>query len=149
MMPLAAVLFACAWLWWSGLEVSPHAPRAGAILLIGSAVCLIGFLRSGSRLPWAVALPRAAARTAAVALLLVALAAGLQPAVAWTAPYLSFHSGPAGTISWIARAAGLEAYAADGRVVVQDLAGVPGHAASWQQLGIPAAVATWIALILF
>jgi len=145
---LAAVLFGCAWLWWAGIEVPARAPHAGALLLAAAAACLIGLLRSGARLPWGVALARAAIRTAVVALLLCALAAGLQPAVEWAAPHLSFHAGPVGAISGIARAAGIEAQAADGKVVVQDFAEVPAHAASWQQLGLPAALATWVALVL-
>ncbi|HET8947677.1 MAG TPA: hypothetical protein VFQ07_11915, partial [Candidatus Polarisedimenticolia bacterium] len=59
-------------------------------------------------------------------------------------PMLAGGTAPASPLAATARLLGLAAAAQPGRVVVEDLAAVHAHAASWEQMQLPAAFAVWL-----
>jgi len=140
MIALAGVLYVCAWLWWSGLEV-PEQPAFAALAWgAGSALLFAAYLRAGRRLPAGRRAGRAAAWAVTTAILAPLLAWATSPLVDWGGPFLAGRVFPSGPLAALARAWGIDAHALPGLLVVQDLAEVPAHATSWHQIGTPATV---------
>jgi hypothetical protein len=145
-MALAVLLMVGAWLWLTGTTAPPRHGAALVLWAAGTVVLFLAHLRAARRLP----LPHRAARSAgwtglaSAAALLLSAAAG--PVLDRVGPVLAAGSAPAGLLAGLARLVGLEAAAQTGRVVVQDLASVHAHAASWEQMQAPASLALWLLL---
>lgn len=139
MIAAALALFTAAWLWWSGIDVPPDPAAAAAAWAAATFFLFAGYLGSGRRLPAAVRAGRAGAWAATAALAAAACGAASGFVIDRAGPWLSWRAAPPGPVAALGRLAGIDAHAAPGAVVVQDLAAVPAHAVSWQQMGIPAA----------
>jgi hypothetical protein len=145
---VAAVLMVSGWLWLAGTTAPP---RPGAALLLwaaGSAGLFFGLWRAARRLPAA----RRAGRSAGWALLVAAtallIAAAAGPVLDRLGPFASSATAPAGWLAATARVFGIAAAPQPGRVVIADLAAVHAHAASWEQMQLPAAAALLLLLAL-
>src|SRR5262249_28667948 len=91
---------------------------------------------------------RSAAWAAITTLLCGAGAFAAGPILDWGGPFLSYLTAPAAPLAAAARLAGLDAIPRPGLVLVQDLASVPAHARSWEQMNPAGSVALAILVAL-
>ena len=148
MIALAALLMVSAWLWLAGTTAPPRHGAALALWAVATLVLFLGHLRAGRRLPPLRRAGRSAGWTllASAAALLLAAAAG--PVLDRLGPLVAARGAPAALLAGTARLLGLEATAQEGRMVVQDLAAVHAHAASWEQMQLPATLALFVLVAL-